>query len=202
MGNVQATMRRLIEPNPMLRVMVLCVALAACGGSTDGPQTAVSTAETTQTTQTTQTTEITETSETSEVAGATPVFEVERGPAVGEPQAEPGPGEVKLWISNQSFTDDPIDITVLIDGQVAIDEQFEVKGQHNWISFFVRGLTPGEHSLTARSGTGVEQQETFDVSEDEPRWMVLDYWFYPEDDGPEGGRSFTFDQFDHPVGFA
>lgn len=131
--------------------------------------------------------------------GAASGLVVERAAPVGEIQTEPGPGEVKLWISNQSFDDDPIHITVWIDGVLAVDEPFEALDQHNWIAFDLLGLEPGEHILEAKSGTGVSLSAELTVVADAPRWAVLDYWFYPGE-GP--GRHFTFDQSDRPIGFA
>ena len=124
---------------------------------------------------------------------------VERGRPLGEPQIEPGPGEVRLWVSNQSFVDDPIHLTIAIGGLTVVEERFEVRGQHNWIAFDIKGLQPGVHTITAESDTGANVAEEFTVREDEPRWLVLDYWYSPED--PEG-RHFTLNEFDKPVGFA
>ncbi|MDJ0770067.1 MAG: hypothetical protein QNJ12_14800, partial [Ilumatobacter sp.] len=68
---------------------------------------------------------------------------VQPGAAVGERQREPEPGEVQLWVSNQSFADDPVRITIEIDGALAVDDAFAVEGQHNWISWFVSVCSPG-----------------------------------------------------------
>ena len=35
-----------------------------------------------------------------------------------------------LWVSNQSFEDDPVQVTIAIDGVEVISQQFEVEGQH------------------------------------------------------------------------
>jgi hypothetical protein len=124
---------------------------------------------------------------------------VSEGSSLGSTQIEPAPGQVKLWVGNQSFEDDPVAITVEIDGQVVVDELFAVEGQHNWFSFMIEGLEPGEHTITASSDTGVEFAGTFTLPADEPRWTVLDYWYYP---GDAEGRHFTFRESDEPVYFA
>jgi hypothetical protein len=124
---------------------------------------------------------------------------VERGPGVGEAPVEPQAGEVKLWVSNQSFTDDPVSIIVRLDGIPVVSETFVVEGQHNWQSFLVRGLTSGEHTVTAESDTGATGSWTFALLEDEPRWLVVDYWNDPDD--PQG-RHFTFHESDQPVVFS
>lgn len=124
---------------------------------------------------------------------------VERGIPLGQIQDDLEPGEVKLWVSNQSFGDDPVGLTISVDGTQIVLEQFHVEGQHNWIAFDLRGLKPGPHVLVASSDTGIEHVETFTVMEDEPRWLVLDYWHELDD---QKGRHFTFAEFDHPVAFA
>ena len=123
---------------------------------------------------------------------------VDRGVPAGEPQTEPGPGEVKLWVSNQSFADDPVTVTISIDGVSVIEEDFRVEGQHNWIGFNVRRLQPGRHTITGSSSTGAEHTDIFTVSADEPRWLVLNYWYSRED---SSGRYFTFAESDLPIAF-
>jgi hypothetical protein len=110
---------------------------------------------------------------------------------------EPVPPPLTLYVSNQSFDDPSVDITVTIDGRVVVDEEFDVEGQHNWKTFEL-DLGPGEHTLRAESSTGAVHEAVFVLPEGEPRWAVLDNWWYPE----EGERHFTFSIHDEPVGFA
>lgn len=124
---------------------------------------------------------------------------VERGPALGEAQVDPQPGEVKLWVSNQSFDDDPVVIMIRVDGIPVVSEPLFVEGQHNWQSFLIRGLTVGDHTVTAESDTGVTMSWPFTLPAEEARWLVVDYWYHPDD--PEG-RRFTFDESDQPVVFS
>lgn len=123
---------------------------------------------------------------------------VERGPSVGEPAVAPQPGEVQLWVSNQSFADDAVTVMVRVDGIPVVSEVFLVEGQHNWQSWLLRGLAPGEHTVTAESDTGVTTSWTFTLPGDEPRWLVLDYW----NDADAAGRRFTFHASDQPIAFA
>lgn len=118
--------------------------------------------------------------------------------SLGGRLGEPADGELLLWVSNQSFEDDPVSLTVTIDGQQVVADEFEVENQHNWIGFFVKGLPPGEHEVTARSDTGVDVKGSFTLPEGEPRWLVLDYWFYRDD--PEG-RHITFSEHNQAVMF-
>ena len=121
------------------------------------------------------------------------------GTSLGEPPVEPVAGQVKLWVSNQSFEDDPVAIVIEIDGVQVVDNSFEVGSQHNWVSFMIDGLEPGEHTLTAISDTGATFEQVFTLPPDEPRWMVIDYWYYPDD---AEGRHFTFSESDEPIYFA
>lgn len=131
-------------------------------------------------------------------AAAPARFTVTPGPPVGQLQTEPDPGEVKLWLSNQSFTDDPVAVSVVIDGEPALDAELEVQGQHNWIPWEIGGLNPGVHTITARSDTGAELTGTFTLPAGEPRWVVLDYWYAS---GDAEGRRFVLNEFDHAVAF-
>ncbi len=101
-----------------------------------------------------------------------------------------------LYVSNQSFDDDPIGILIEIDDRIVVDEQFFVEGQHNWIEFNI-ALEPGTHMIEAVSSTGASYSSEFEMA-DTTRWAVLDYWFYRD----EGSRHMTFQIQDHPIGFA
>lgn len=124
---------------------------------------------------------------------------VEPGPSAGEQQVDPRAGEVKLWVSNQSFEDDPVDIMVRLDGIPVVSDAFLVEGQHNWQGFMIGGLAPGDHTVTAESDTGATGTWTFTLPADEPRWLVVDYWYYPDE---AEGRHFTFLESDEPVAFS
>lgn len=86
-------------------------------------------------------------------------------------------GSVTLHVSNQSPDDDPIRITVIIDGATVVDDLFFVEGQHTWVPFEV-ALAPGQHSLIAHSGTGTAFETTFITLQNEARWVSLQYWWY------------------------
>lgn len=124
---------------------------------------------------------------------------VERGPGLGEAPVEPHAGEVKLWVSNQSFADDPVSMIVRLDGIPVVSEILFVEGQHNWQSFLIRGLAPGEHTVSAESDTGAVGSWTFVLPADAARWLVVEYWY--DRDDPEG-RRFTFHESDQPVVFS
>ena len=101
-----------------------------------------------------------------------------------------------LYVSNQSFEDDPVLLTVNIDGVPLVDGRFYVEGQHNWLAAPI-DLPNGEHTITASSDTGATLTEIFETSPQQRLWAVLDYWYYPT----EGPRELTWYVSDEPVGF-
>jgi len=130
---------------------------------------------------------------------AGPSLSVDEGAPLGQRQTEPAPEVVRLWVSNQSFDDDPVQLAISIDGTPVVDHDFEVEGQHNWIPYDISGLTPGPHSIVASSDTGAQYSGGFTVQAGEARWLVLDYWYHPDS---SEGRYFTLTESDHAVGFA
>lgn len=120
------------------------------------------------------------------------------GSSAGEPQVDLPVETVRLWVSNQSFEDDPVEIRIEIDGEVVVDRAFAVESQHNWIAFDITGLSTGMHSLIAESDTGARIDDSFTLPERESRSLVIDYWYYPDD---AQGRFFTFSESDEPVAF-
>ena len=114
-------------------------------------------------------------------------------------------GNFVLYVSNQSFDVNPVDITVHIDGKKAIEGDFDVKGkriaQHNWIMHRFN-LAPGRHRLTAKSKKGeASLQKEFEITD--KHWAVIDYWYYPTLRGGAGPtpRHFSFSVQDKPIGF-
>ena len=130
----------------------------------------------------------------------------ERAPAPGSPAGMPSPGTLDphgnfvLYVSNQSFARPKVDVVVEVDGQRVISEDFAVGDQHNWKRFVLR-LSPGRHTLVARSTQGdATLRRSFVMSG--KRWAVLDYWY---DDGAGGAvepQRFTFTVRTKPIAFA
>lgn len=137
------------------------------------------------------------------------------GPAETEVTSGPGPSasptpaaeirvvdqdeaDLLLWVSNQSFEDDPVEVTIAIDGVEVISEPFEVEGQHNWLLFPITA-PPGKHVLTAGSDTGAALEQRFTLPEQGLRHAVVEYWYYPDD---TEGRHFSWLIQQRPVGFA
>lgn len=91
-------------------------------------------------------------------------------------------GNVTLYVSNQSFADDTVDIKVLIDGKVVVHDNFEVKNQHAWHTFTFQ-LEPGKHTLQAHARSDSVVLKTDFELPVEKRWAVLNYWYNPTTKG-------------------
>ena len=99
--------------------------------------------------------------------------------------------DLLLYVSNQSFDDEHVGLTVVVDGVTVVDGDFAVEGQHNWVRFPL-GLSPGRHEITARSDSEAVLERSFRVPGDATRYAVVDYW--TETDGPTLTWQFTRDQ--------
>ena len=115
--------------------------------------------------------------------------------------------DLTLWVSNQSFVDRTVDVTVTLDGATIIDRGFNVGDQHNFIEHRIR-LHHGSHTLTASTvidGEPVELSEEFTIDAGQQHFAALTYSHYvPTRAGdtsfdPPG---FNFLVQDDPIGFA
>lgn len=133
----------------------------------------------------------------------------DRAPATGQPDAPEGEasrGElvpVGLSVSNQSFDDPTVELTIKIDGKVVMDQQLEVDSQHTWVGIEL-ALPAGDHELVATSDSGLEDAFTFSIPADEPRYLTLAYWWYSHENEEQYGEEskFTFDVRDEPHAIA
>lgn len=105
-------------------------------------------------------------------------------------------GNFVLYVSNQSFAQTPVDITVYINGKKAISSEFEVAGQHNWVRHIFK-LQPGKYKLkiTSKKGEAKLEKEIEIVGK---HWAVIDYWYYPEQDNK---KHFSFHIQNKPLYF-
>ena len=105
-------------------------------------------------------------------------------------------GNFHLYVSNQSFDIDPVNIQVYIDGEMIVDGTFRVESQHTWILFDLE-LEPGEHTLRAVGNNGdAELAETFNISDE--HWGAVGFWASPTD---AQEPMFTFDVEAEPIVF-
>lgn len=114
-------------------------------------------------------------------------------------------GNFILYVSNQSFAVNPVDITIAIDGESAVEADFDVAGghvpQHNWVRHQF-ALEPGTHTITAASEKGkAALEKQFEITD--KHWAVIAYWYYP--DNARGAtptpRKFSFIIKDEPIMF-
>lgn len=99
-----------------------------------------------------------------------------------------------LWVSNQSFDVDPVDIQVYVDDQQAVCDTFRVESQHTWILYELM-VDPGQHTIKAVSQDGeAELIEATDIPDE--RWALVQFWT------EEGRNFFTFAIQDEPIFFA
>ena len=99
--------------------------------------------------------------------------------------APPGSADhpnVFVNVTNQSFDDPDVHITVSVAGQPFVDQNFPVMGQHHVVGFEL-SLAPGEHRLEVTSDTGVTRRVPVTVSAQQPVYVHLAYWDY-EDEVP------------------
>ncbi len=120
--------------------------------------------------------------------------------------APAGTSDLTLWVSNQSYVDKNVSLTVTLDGAVVIDRKFHVGDQHNHIEHRIQ-LDDGTHTISAKTvidDQNVELSQEFSIEPDQQRYAFLGYWHYVPT--REGDTSFdpphlTFDIQDEPIGF-
>ena len=174
-----------------LLIAALVATTSACGNGTDSTELNVSAPIGTVTTSPAG-------------ASSTPAPPTMHAPDVEATTVTEQPRTLTLHVSNQSFVDDPVGITISIDGETVVDNDFYVEGQHSWITFEL-AVSPGDHELVMTSSTGVTQAASLIIPAEGHRWAVVNYWFYPADLDHQGGgqtpRSFTFTVDDEPISF-
>jgi hypothetical protein len=103
-----------------------------------------------------------------------------------------------LWLSNQSFDDPEVGLTVEIDGKEMLDEQLAVEGQHNFVDFHF-AVPAGEHRVVVTSDTGARVERTVRVPERGDRWAAA-LFLTGEKDGAPDSIDWMFQ--DHPIAWA
>jgi len=133
------------------------------------------------------------------------IGEFQKALGKGEPAPQDEEENFILYISNQSFAVNPVDITVHIDGKKVVEGDFDVNGggpaQHKWVEHQFR-LAPGKHTLTVSSKKGkASLKETFVL--EGKRWGAVSYWYHPQVTGGRRPkpRRFNFMIRDHPITF-
>lgn len=107
------------------------------------------------------------------------------GPTVSTPPGEPATvlepvtpaedGDLVLYVSNQSFEVDPVDLEVTIDGATALDQEFLVGSQHTWVPFGF-DLPDGPHRVLVASTKGDAKAEIEVATAGAKQYLVVEYW--------------------------
>jgi hypothetical protein len=90
--------------------------------------------------------------------------------------------DLVLYVSNQSFDDEEVRLTVTIDAVTVVDGNFHVEGQHHWLRFPL-ALSSGEHEVRAESDSGATLHKSFEIQQGKTRYAVIDHW--GEDDSAD-----------------
>lgn len=85
-------------------------------------------------------------------------------------------GNLVLYVSNQSFDDERVRLTVAVNGQVVIDEDFDVEGQHNWVRFPLSVPAGVPLELVAESDSGATLQKSVTTVAGNARAVVINHW--------------------------
>lgn len=91
------------------------------------------------------------------------------------PTVEASRATFHLTVSNQSFREQRVAITVTIDGRRLIAQDFDVEGQHNFVDFAF-DFPSGRHVLVATATQRTTHEVTFDLPPSGKRYGVLQYW--------------------------
>lgn len=94
---------------------------------------------------------------------------------------EEGRADLLLHVSNQSFDDSAVRLTVTVDGVTVVEGDFHVEDQHSWTTFPL-ALAPGEHVITAESDSQASLRRSFATPVRGARYAVVNYW--GDDDRP------------------
>ena len=89
----------------------------------------------------------------------------------------------ELLVTNQSYGDPDVVLTIRVDGTVIADREFPVEGQHT-VAHFALDLAPGEHRIEIEADDGSTVTETFTVPPDASFYGILFYWGPDAEEGP------------------
>lgn len=104
--------------------------------------------------------------------------------------------ELHLIISNQSFKDPEVRLTVAVDGEVVVEGTFAVEGQHTFVAYSLP-LDPGDHEVVVTADTGATDERTVSLGADR-KYMYIGYW---GDDPSVSPEPFSIEESDEPFGF-
>lgn len=103
------------------------------------------------------------------------------------------PVGLEVVVSNQSFGDPDVALTVTVDGEVVIDGSYPVESQHTAVAYLLP-LEPGEHQVEIRTDSGATHERTVTVG-DQRRYLSISYW----GDDATSGEPLSIHESDEPV---
>lgn len=87
-------------------------------------------------------------------------------------------GNFTLYVSNQSFAIDPVDVRIHLDGELVVSDYFHVEDQHTFVPFKL-SVAKGKHHIKVWSDKGdAEIERDFELADQDI--AVVMYWYYPK----------------------
>lgn len=80
-----------------------------------------------------------------------------------------------LMISNQSFYNDEVNLSIYIDEKLLVNETYFVGDQHSY-SYYYISLEEGEHEISVEYNDEIIGEESVGISDEKPIWGALTYW--------------------------
>lgn len=77
-------------------------------------------------------------------------------------------------LSNQSYENTKVNLTVLIDGNELISQDCKTENQHTGYYYYYN--LEGTHIIKVVSEDGQEVQKTVSLDENIPLWVLVSYW--------------------------
>jgi hypothetical protein len=84
-------------------------------------------------------------------------------------------GNLELHVSNQSFDVTPVDITVMLDGEQLVAQEFDVESQHTWIKFSFDVKT-GPHTLAVTANDGSVSRDAHVEIGSATKYGIVNFW--------------------------
>ena len=106
-------------------------------------------------------------------------------------------GNFTLFVSNQSFAIDRVDVRIQLDGELVICDYFHVGDQHAFYPFTL-SLAKGKHHIKVWSVKGNAQiEKDFELTDQDI--AVITYWYYPKSHYQPTDRKFGFETRKGPL---
>lgn len=78
-------------------------------------------------------------------------------------------------ISNQSFYMEKVDLGIYIDEELFVNDTYLVEDQHNYL-YYYPFMEDGKHEISVTYNGKIIGEETIEILNDKPTWVVLSYW--------------------------